>query len=165
MLFARLISLNSLNFDFQECSFSEKLMNVKDGGSGLSREGSGRVGVFKATGLVNCYTLECHYQTGRRINVLTPKYNSDTNEMEPEDPMTDRNSKTYKENRTPNYTVEIFEDVGRAVAIALLEFAQSNPISRMPTSHYKNLDSLRKELIVQNSLLPYEQMKDMRKEV
>ena len=123
MLFARLISLNSLNFDFQECSFSEKLMNAKDGGSGLSREGSGRVGIFKATGNVHCYTLECHYQTGRRINVLTPKYNSDINDMEPEDPVTDRNSKTYKETRTPNYTVEIFEDVGRAVSIALLEFA------------------------------------------
>ena len=140
-------------------------MNAKDGGSGLSREGSGRVGIFKATGNVHCYTLECHYQTGRRINVLTPKYNSDINDMEPEDPVTDRNSKTYKETRTPNYTVEIFEDVGRAVSIALLEFAQCNPISRMPTSHYKNLDSLRKELIVQNSLLPYDQMKDMRKEV
>ena len=75
MLFARLISLNSLNFDFKECSFSEKLMTVKDGGSGLSREGSGRVGIFKATGLINCYTLECHYQTGRIINMLTPKFN------------------------------------------------------------------------------------------
>jgi hypothetical protein len=35
----------------------------------------------------------------------------------------------------------------------------------MATSHYKNLESVRKELIVQNSLLPYEQMKDIRKEV
>lgn len=61
MLFAKLVSLNSLNFDFQECSFSEKLMNAKDAGSGLSREGSGRVGIYKATGLINCYTLECHY--------------------------------------------------------------------------------------------------------
>lgn len=43
--------------------------------------------------------------------------------MEPEDPVTDRNSKAYKETRTPNYNVEIFEDVGRAVSIALLEFA------------------------------------------
>ena len=58
--------------------------------------------------------------------------------------------------RTPNYTIDIFEDVGRAVCIALLEFAQINPISRMLTSHYKNLDSVRKELIVQNSLLPYD---------
>ena len=38
-------------------------------------------------------------------------------------PVTDRNSKAYKETRTPNYTIEIFKDVGRAVNIALLEFA------------------------------------------
>lgn len=165
MLFARLISLNSLNFDFQECSFSEKLMNVKDAGSGLSREGSGRVGIFKATGLINCYTLECHYQTGRRINLLTPKMNLDSGELEAEDPVTDRNSKFYKDVRTPNYTVEIFEDVGKSICIALLEWRSCNPISRMPTSHYKNLESVKRELIVQNSLLPYDQMKDMRKEV
>tara|TARA_B110000285_G_C15136051_1_gene626999 strand:- start:2611 stop:2982 length:372 start_codon:yes stop_codon:yes gene_type:complete len=123
-------------------------MNVKDGGSGLSREGSGRVGIFKATGLVNCYTLECHYQTGRRINALTPKLNLDTGEIESEVPVTDRNSKIYKDVRTPNYTTEIFEDVGTAVCMALLEWIELNPISRMPTSHYKNLESLRKELIV-----------------
>lgn len=35
----------------------------------------------------------------------------------------------------------------------------------MPTSHYKNLDSVKRELIVQNSLLPYDVMKEMRKEV
>lgn len=85
MLFARLVSLNSLNFDFQECSFSEKLMVVKDGGSGLSREGCGRVGIYKATGLINSYTLECHYQTGRRINTLTPKLNLDSMDIESED--------------------------------------------------------------------------------
>ena len=99
-------------------------MAVKDAGSGLSREGSGRVGVFRATGLVNCYTLECHYQTGRRINVLTPKLNVDTGEIEPEDAVTDRNSRIYKDMRTPNYTTEIFEDVGRAVSIALLEWTE-----------------------------------------
>jgi len=165
MLFARLISLNSLNFDFQECSFSEKLMNVKDGGSGLSREGSGRVGIWKATGLINCYTLECHYQTGRRINVLTPKYNSDTHDIEPESEATDRNSKLYKDMRLPNFCVDIFEDVGTAVCIALSEWHGHNPISRMPTSHYKNCESVRKELIVQNSLLGYDQMKEIRKEV
>ena len=61
MLFPRLISLNSLNFDFQECSFSEKLMTLKDAGNQLSREGSGRVGIYMATGIVHSYTLECHY--------------------------------------------------------------------------------------------------------
>mmetsp|Transcript_28194 Transcript_28194/g.42688 ORF Transcript_28194/g.42688 Transcript_28194/m.42688 type:complete len:149 (+) Transcript_28194:1199-1645(+) len=148
MLLPRLISLNSLNFDFQECSFSEKLMSVKDGISGLSREGSGRVGIFKATNLTHCYTLECHYQTGRRINQITPKVNLDTGEVEPEDPITDPTSKFYKDQRTPNYDHQVFEDVGRSVCVALLELEQSNPISRMPSSHYKNLESLRRELIV-----------------
>lgn len=49
--------------------------------------------------------------------------NLETGEIEPEDLATDRNSKLYKDLRTPNYTVDIFEDVGRAVCIALLEFA------------------------------------------
>lgn len=165
MLFPRLISLNSLNFDFQECNFTEKLMNAKDACSGLSREGSGRVGIFKATGLVNCYTLECHYQTGKRINFITPKLNMKTGLIEPEDEVTDRNSKIYKDMRTPNYNVDIFEDVGRSVCMALLEWQGINPISRMATSHYKNLESLRRELIVQHNLLPYEQLKDLKREM
>lgn len=164
MLFARLISLNSLNFDFQECNFTEKLMTAKDAGSGLSREGSGRVGIYKATGLINCYTLECHYQTGKRINFITPKLNMKTGLIEPEDEVTDRNSKIYKDNRFPNYTVDIFEDVGRSVCMALLDWSGGNPISRMATSNYRNLESLRRELIVQHTLLPYEQIKELKKE-
>jgi hypothetical protein len=148
MLFAKLISLNCLNFDFQECNFSEKLMTVKDNGNGLSREGCGRVGIYKATGLANAYTLECHYQTGLRLNTLTQKVNKVTVEIEPEEPVTDKNSKIYKDVRTPNYNTEIFEDVGHAVCVALLEWCESNPVSRMPTGFYKNLDSIRKELIV-----------------
>lgn len=123
-------------------------MSLKDGISGLSREGSGRVGIFKATGMIHSYTLECHYQTGRRINNITPKINIETGEQELEDPLTDRFSKYYKDSRTPNYNSEIFEDVGRSICIALLEFASCNIISRMPTSLYKNLESVRRELIV-----------------
>jgi hypothetical protein len=53
--------MNSLNFDFSECGFSEKLMNVKDKRDGLSREGCGRVSIFKETGIIHSYTLECNY--------------------------------------------------------------------------------------------------------
>lgn len=89
MLFPKLIAMNSLNFDFAECSFSEKLMSVKDKGCNLSREGSGRVALYKSTGLVMCYTLECNFQTGRRINHLTPKIIAETGEIEVETPITD----------------------------------------------------------------------------
>ena len=39
---------------------------------GLSKEGSGRVALYRATGLVRSYTLECNYNTGRFCNVLPP---------------------------------------------------------------------------------------------
>ncbi|XP_046688485.1 cytosolic carboxypeptidase-like protein 5 [Homalodisca vitripennis] len=38
---------------------------------GLSREGSDRVAVLKATGLVRSYTLECYYNTGQMVNVCS----------------------------------------------------------------------------------------------
>lgn len=45
---------------------------ARDRRDGMSREGSGRVAVLKATGLVRSYTLECNYNTGRLVNVLPP---------------------------------------------------------------------------------------------
>lgn len=95
MLLPKLISFNSLNFDFVECSFSEKMMNCKDKKDGLSREGSGRVAMYKATGNPHCYTLECNYASGRRVNHLSAKLNKSTNQTEPESPITDVHSKMY----------------------------------------------------------------------
>lgn len=68
MLLARCVSMNSLNFDFNDCSFEQKMMDIVDKKDGLSREGSGRVAIMKATGLANCYTLECNYASGKKIN-------------------------------------------------------------------------------------------------
>jgi len=45
-LLPKLISLNCLNFDFLECSFSDQMMKVKDNADGLSREGCSRVAVM-----------------------------------------------------------------------------------------------------------------------
>lgn len=36
-------------------------MYNKDKGENLSKEGAGRVGIYKATQLSRCYTLECNY--------------------------------------------------------------------------------------------------------
>jgi len=46
MLLPKLVSLNSLNFDWMECSFLEGMMNVKDKKDGLPREGCGRVSIY-----------------------------------------------------------------------------------------------------------------------
>ena len=96
MVLPKLVSLNSLNFDFLECSFSDKMMNCKDKKDGLSREGCGRVSIGKLTGIPNCYTLECNYASGRCINRLTPKINKETGQQEPEIPITDTHSRHYE---------------------------------------------------------------------
>ncbi len=55
MLYPKLISLNSAHFDFLGCNFTEKNMYARDKRDGQSKEGSGRVAIHKAIGLVHRY--------------------------------------------------------------------------------------------------------------
>ena len=74
LLFAKLMSLNSVNFDYKECNFNDVDNNKKDL-KGDSREGSGRASIYKLTGLPLCYTMEGNYAVGLRINTLQPRFN------------------------------------------------------------------------------------------
>eukprot|EP00057_Strongylocentrotus_purpuratus_P013343 XP_011667817.1 PREDICTED: cytosolic carboxypeptidase-like protein 5 [Strongylocentrotus purpuratus] len=55
LLFPKLIAMNSAHFDFDGCNFTEKNMYTKDRRDGMSKEGSGRVGIYKATGIIHRY--------------------------------------------------------------------------------------------------------------
>lgn len=64
---------------------------------GLSKEGSGRVAVYKTIGLIKSYTLESNYNTGKYVNVL---------------PARGKEGVCRKINlAAPKYTPIIFEDV------------------------------------------------------
>jgi len=154
MLLPKLMAMNSLNFDFQECAFSEKMMNCKDRKDGLSREGAGRVAIYKMTELPNCYTLECHYVTAKRINTISERQDIKTGQILPEDEaVTDSNSKMYQgENKIPLYTPIIFEDVGRSFCVGLLDLVDANPLSRVATSQYKCTDGVKREVICSQHL-------------
>ena len=52
MLFPKLMSINSPHVDFEHCVFSEKNMYTADRRDGMSKEGSGRVAMHKATGII-----------------------------------------------------------------------------------------------------------------
>ena len=156
VLLPKLVSLNSLNFDFLECSFDDRMMTVKDKKDGLSREGCGRVSIMRAAeGLPNCYTLECNYATGRTINHLSQKLDLATGQIEPESAMTNPKSQIYveaqakdpKKQKAPVYTIEIFQDIGRAFLIGLLDFYQINPVSRIPTSIYKTVEGVKEDIL------------------
>ena len=47
----------------------------------------------------------------------------------------------------PPYTIEIFEDIGKAFCIGLLDFYNINPISRIPSSNLKTLDGVKNDLL------------------
>jgi hypothetical protein len=48
MMIPKLMSLNSVNFDFRQCVFSDEKNNVKDK-KGDSRDGSSRAVIFRET--------------------------------------------------------------------------------------------------------------------
>lgn len=45
-------------------------MYSADKGDGLSKEGSGRVALYKETNLILSYTVECNYNSGKLTNIL-----------------------------------------------------------------------------------------------
>ncbi|XP_015715097.1 cytosolic carboxypeptidase-like protein 5 isoform X2 [Coturnix japonica] len=132
MLFPKLISLNSPYFDFTSCNFSEKNMYAKDKRDGQSKEGSGRVAIYKALGIIHSYTLECNYNTGRSVNSI-PLACHDNGRASPPPPPT----------FPSRYTVELFEQVGRALAVAALDMAECNPWPRIVLSEHSCLSNLR----------------------
>lgn len=119
--FPKIMSLNCPNFDFPGSNFTETNMRARDKRDNLSKEGSGRVALYRLTNILRCYTLECNYNTGRVVNPV----------VNPEDPITDVAGTIYS-NGPPKYTIDIYEDVGRAIAVSLLDCFHSNPITRIP---------------------------------
>ncbi|KAJ0178965.1 hypothetical protein K1T71_005740 [Dendrolimus kikuchii] len=135
MLLPRIMSLNNLHFHFASCNFTERNMYLKDRRDGMSREGSGRVAVLKATGLVRSYTLECNYNTGRLVNVLPPTVRDGPASGAPlSAPM------------PPKYTPHIFEEVGRSLGASILDLTGQHPNSRIPCSEHRNLSAVREWL-------------------
>lgn len=135
--YARLVALNSAHLDFQSCTFDEGSMFSSDARDGLSKEGSGRVGVFLRTNLCHCYTLECNYNTGRMLNKVPPA-SGDGGKAE-------RPVATGKV--PPRYTIESFHDVGRGLAVAALDMAEANPWSRLPRSKFRTLAALKRHVL------------------
>ncbi|XP_063701182.1 cytosolic carboxypeptidase-like protein 5 [Culicoides brevitarsis] len=135
MLLPKLMSLNSLHFHYDGCNFSEKNMYLKGKRDGLSKEGSGRVAIYKMTGLIKAYTLESNYNTGKYVNILPPK---------------GKDVDSYPSKSTvavpPKYTPAIFEDVGRALGPSILDLTGSNPQPRLHNSEYRTLQGLRNAL-------------------
>lgn len=129
MLLPRLMGINCHHFHYDACNFSERNMYRKEKRDGLSKEGSGRVAVFKMTGLIKSYTLESNYNTGRYVNILPNKNKDVHNKISTVTP--------------PKYTPAIFEEVGRALGPSILDLTNSNNFTRIVNSEFRSLQGLR----------------------
>jgi len=47
---------------------------------------------------------------------------------------------------SPPFSIEIFEDVGKALCIAILDYIDVNPVSRIPLSAYKNIGNIKSDI-------------------
>jgi len=124
--------MNCVNFDFNESLFTEKMMNIKDKKDNLSREGSGRVGIYKATKCTHCYTLECNYATGKVFNSLSPFYNSKNqneycydNINKEYNWITNNKDIRYKQD-VLLFDIELWKDIGSSTAISILDLYGKN---------------------------------------
>eukprot|EP00656_Telonema_subtile_P044082 TRINITY_DN5038_c0_g1_i1.p1 TRINITY_DN5038_c0_g1~~TRINITY_DN5038_c0_g1_i1.p1 ORF type:complete len:527 (+),score=92.39 TRINITY_DN5038_c0_g1_i1:236-1816(+) len=135
VLLIRLIALNSPHLDFDSCNFSERNMKARDKRDGLSKEGSGRVGMYKHTGLPHCYTLECNYNTGRTLNTVP--------EPDTQDRACSPGRVPDRRVLPPKYTPDSYKNVGKGICVAICDHKAINPWSRLPNSHAGSLEGLR----------------------
>lgn len=87
-LLPKLMSYNSVNFDFRSSSFEDHKNNIVDG-NGQSRMSSSRATINLeskgSTPLI--YTLEANYSRGKRINHLKPRFDIELGQfVEDDDP-------------------------------------------------------------------------------
>ncbi|CAH8525533.1 unnamed protein product [Heterobilharzia americana] len=161
VLYALLVGVNSIYFDFDSCNFSLRNMYLKDRKGSYTKEGAGRVAISKHLGLTHCYTVECNYNAGplpnRLSRFVTSALPNDSGRLTPVGTFygphwsdiassgsiqschsgisvqlnTIHNVYTNTLNQTssgaPRFTPAHYEDVGRALMIAILDINQINP--------------------------------------
>ena len=126
--YARLVEQNCRWFDFEGCTFSQASMSAKDPRDGaVGKEGSGRVGVYRSTGLPHTFTLECNYNTGRIVNRIAHPHAAEGlggrgASLSPQPPLRCLH---------PKYTPETWHSVGKALFLAALDLHVANPCSRL----------------------------------
>ncbi|GLC59373.1 hypothetical protein PLESTB_001479400 [Pleodorina starrii] len=132
LMYAKLVALNNPAFDFVGCNYTEKNM-VRPDKDGASKEGAGRVALYRETGLTHLYTIEANYNTARTLNVTAPASGDHGGRASP----------PCNKRFPPKFTVGAFHAVGRAILIAALDMEGSNPWSRLPHSEHRSLEGVR----------------------
>ena len=128
-------------------------MYCKDRADKVSKEGAGRVAIYKATKNPQCWTLECNYNMSKVHNLLEPQKNRDTETVKPkEDTLNTKLIVEYKASTQKEakgfFTIEIYQKLGREICESFLDLIESNPLSRIdnPKNYFKSVQNLKMNL-------------------
>ena len=129
-LFMNLVALNTRWLTLNGCTFF---------GAG-SHDGSSRAAIFRLTGLPLVFTLECNYNRGNSPNELPRRHLAegvDSGALTPDGPASREIS--------PKYDPSCWGDIGKAIAIAVLDMSGGNPCSRLgpPSRRAEDLRRMR----------------------
>ena len=155
--YAQLCALNSPHFDLNHCNFSRKNMTAVDK-NGDCKSGTGRVALFRETDgrVPHLYTVEANYNCSRLLNRVTEKTRGShgddrdvagSEEAPPGLARRTRLPSSGKQKRpggpARRYDPETLRGVGRALLVAALDLREENPWSRVPSSAFGSVRSVR----------------------
>ncbi|EGR26958.1 zinc carboxypeptidase family protein, putative [Ichthyophthirius multifiliis] len=166
-LLTKLMALNTPYFEYELCNFTEKNMYSKDKSDGLSKEGAGRVALYKQTRNSLCYTLECNYNMPFNLNTMysrSSNYDFKEGKFEIDQNIFNMISQSNGiEQKLCDYPYisSHYANLGEGMLEAILDLNKINPISRIPNSPYKNYTTLKMQIAFQTmKQLPYRSVKD-----
>lgn len=120
--FAKLLAMNSPDFNYSDCNFSKKHM----GKSGVDRkkdkktkEGSARVSTYRDCNLIHSYTLEFGYHQNKGTSDNPPK-------------------EFYKKSN--------YKQLGRCLLVTLLDLFRKEVSPNISSSEYGNIEGVRKQI-------------------
>ncbi|KAG2498891.1 hypothetical protein HYH03_003082 [Edaphochlamys debaryana] len=132
LAYARLVALNCPVFDFVGCNYTEKNMSRADK-DGASKEGAGRVALYRETGLTHLYTVEANYNTARLLNTVPPASGDHGGRASP----------PCNKRFPPKFTAGVLQGAGRALLVAALDLEGANPWSRLPHSEHRSVEGVK----------------------
>ncbi len=76
-VFCKLFATNHKGFEYNYCNFSQKHMNAKDTNEDMTKEGCGRVVMYRLANIIHSYSLECGIISSNKLNVIPDPINTE----------------------------------------------------------------------------------------
>lgn len=187
LVYPKILSLNSVHFDFTSSDFTSRSMRSSSRIDGTTKGGTGRVALASSGSLVECYTLEASYCMGLLLNNVVPLAADKLHTQQPlsfalssgtsgslssstqqqgtaaskqvGSPSVSRSSRlaAAAPSQALRYSPDTYAELGRGIAVSLLDLKSLNPNSRLPHTCYGSVAGVRAALERQLALLHAEQ--------